>query len=151
MHLLPNVPCYHSTRLQFRIPIWGNGASPKQSHGVALSLVRYRLLTPTSFVPPCLQYILQAGHHRSSERLLLCWCLWFSFGSMQSAFLYKRYQHIGAEAYVGIGLTSLCSVRCVGVVFHLWRTTYNLNNSLGYMGVPTGWQTTLLGITYLLH
>ena len=46
-----------------------------------------------SFVPS-----LQSGHHCKLKDLWLGWCLHFSFGSMQSTFLYQSYQHVVLKA-----------------------------------------------------
>lgn len=44
------------------------------------------------------QYILQQEHHCQSKGLPLCWCLPFSYGSMQSIFLYQRHWNIWVKA-----------------------------------------------------
>lgn len=77
---------------------------PKQYQGWVLScgvglkpnliLVGYSY----SFVPSLHKHTLQAGHHRISKSLQIGWCLHFSFGSMQSAFLYQRHQYIVVKA-----------------------------------------------------
>lgn len=50
-----------------------------------------------SFVPPLSQYIMKTRHHHRQKFLWLSSCLFFSFGILQSSFLYLKHQCVEAR------------------------------------------------------